>query len=143
MDIMTAGVGHGYLHAGVQVDLGDRRGGVVLAGLLDHGEAVDVATHCNDRAITIPDDAHHAGVTDAENLVEAVGREFRLDPVGGLEFLERKFRILMEVFIQRFPVVPGVIQVGEDGGTFYGGLRIDDERTLRCQRRPHYRTFHL
>lgn len=58
MNIMSAGVGHGGFNACEHIHLGDTRSRVVLAGLLGHGEAVDISTHGHHGAVTIADHCH-------------------------------------------------------------------------------------
>lgn len=120
--VMAAGVGHRGLLPGVPVHLGDTRGGVVLAGLLRHGQGVDVAPHRHHRSFPVADDTHQAGLPDGDHL-DTARLEFRADFRGGLVLLQGELGAAVEVLVQFLPGRSGLREIGHDLLNGHDGLQ--------------------
>lgn len=100
--VVTAGVHDGHGVAG-GVDAG-RGAGIGEACLFADGQRVHVGACPDDRALAVAQDADHAGDADALVHLEAEIPQVTGGDAGGARLLERQFRVLVQVCVERFEV---------------------------------------
>ncbi len=102
---------------------GFRATGVGQAGLFFHRQAIEFGTHHHGRAGAVLVDRHDTGLADLFGHREAELAHFRRQLAGGAGFLERQFRVRVQVLVDAFQRGPGAVHAGGNLG-FHGGREL-------------------
>ncbi len=119
VQVVTAGVHDGHRRPGEI--LRDHRARERNAGLLRHGQRIELGSKHDRRAGTVSQETDNAGAADARRHLVSERLETRGELRGGLHFLKGQLRIAMDVLIED-------LQVGVVGVNICGGLTADWRR---------------